>query len=80
VETRPWEGSDEQVDQFVAKLNNYLGFTFDGTLLEKFPQVAGKSLRVQLACASPGPPAEFVESVRRGLEQHNIEFAVEFVF
>ncbi len=80
VETRPWEGSDQQVDQLVAKLNSYLRFAFDGTLLEKFPEVAGKSLRVELACASPAPPDEFVETIRRGLEQHNIGFAVDPVF
>ena len=50
VETRPWQGSDQQVDQLLAKLNNYVRFALDGTLLEKFPEVAGKSLRFQLDC------------------------------
>lgn len=80
VETRPWEGSDQQVDQLVAKLNSYLRFAFDGTLLEKFPEAEGKSLLVQLHCASPGPPDELVETIRRGLEQHNIGFAVDILF
>lgn len=80
VETRPWEGSGQQADQLVAKLNSYLRFAFDGTLLEKFPEVEGKSLRIQLDCASPGPPDELVETIRSGLEQHNIGFNVNVLF
>ena len=78
VETRPWEGSEQQVDQLLAKLNNYVAFALDGELLEKVPDVAGKSLRIQLDCES-APPADLVETIRAGLEQHNIGFSVNVI-
>ncbi len=78
VEARPWEGSEEQVDQLMTKLNRYVAFALDGELLEKVPEAAGKSLRVQLDCASP-PPDELMDTVRSGLEQHNIGFTVNLI-
>ena len=78
VEPRPWEGSEEQVDQLLAKLNRYVAFALEGELLEKLPEVAGKSLRVQLDCAS-APPDELLDTLRAGLEQHNIGFTVNVI-
>lgn len=78
VEPRPWDGSEQQVDQLLAKLNNYVAFALEGELLEKMPEVEGRSLRVQLDCASP-PPDELVETIRTGLAQHNIGFTVNVI-
>ena len=55
-----------------------MAFALEGELLEKLPEVAGKSLRVQLDCAS-APPDELLDTLRAGLEQHNIGFTVNVI-
>lgn len=49
-ESRPWDGSEEQLFQLQEKLNTYLSFALDGEMAEAYPQFVGKPVRIQLDC------------------------------
>lgn len=63
-ESRPWDGSDQQLFQLQEKINTYLSFALDGEMVEAYPQFTGKPVRLQLDCH--GMPDERV----RGFLQH----------
>ena len=47
-EVRPWTGEELQLFQLQEKLNAYLSFILDGELQESFPDLAAKSVGIQL--------------------------------
>lgn len=48
VEPRKWDGSEERLFQLQEKFNAYLSFALDGEWMESYPELAKKSLRIQL--------------------------------
>lgn len=78
VEDRPWGSSPHQADQLKAKINAYAGYIFDGKLLEHYPEIAGKAVRVQLDC-SDAPPVDITaiaDSAAHELAKHGIGFKI----
>jgi hypothetical protein len=67
-EPRPWDGGDTQLFQLQEKLNSYLSFALDGEMTEQLPQLAGRPVRISLACAEP-PPEPVVSLLAKVREQ-----------
>lgn len=67
-EPRPWNGGDKQLFQLQEKLNSYLSFALDGEMTEQLPQLAGRPVRISLACAEP-PPEPVVSLLAKVREQ-----------
>ena len=81
VEPRDWDGSEERIFQLQEKINAYLSFALDGEMLDAFPHLAGKPVRLQLDCATP-PDAmtgEFIARVREQIGFQEMKFAVRVV-
>ncbi|HKP04871.1 MAG TPA: DUF6572 domain-containing protein [Chthoniobacterales bacterium] len=49
-ESRPWDGSDEQLHELQEKFNAYVSFLLDGEMLTAHPELAGKPARIELRC------------------------------
>jgi len=75
IETRPWTGDGQQVEQFRDQLNSYLAFILDGQLDREYPESVGKRRVVILHCVEE-PPQEIHEAVKQILHDHEIEFEV----
>jgi hypothetical protein len=79
VEGRDWDGSDERLFELQEKINSYASFATDGQLVEKYPELSGKPVRLELRCVSPPDPktAGFVEMVRGKLREQGLDFRVQ---
>ena len=79
VEGRDWDGSDERLYQLQEKINSYAAYVRDGEIREKYPQVSGRPVRLELRCASlPDPKtAAFLEVVRTRLQDERLAFSVK---
>ena len=75
IETLPWTGGTEQIEQFRDKLNAYMAFILGGQLDREYPESVGKRRLVILHCAEE-PPEEIYESVKLILRNHDIGFEV----
>ncbi len=78
TEVRPWTGEELQLFQLQEKLNAYLSFILDGELQESFPDLAAKSVGIQLRTAhDPDAKAlEFISRVREQLALQQITFEI----
>jgi hypothetical protein len=50
VEERPWGADPAQARQLRDKIEAYAGFILDGGLARRYPEVAGRPVRIQLDC------------------------------
>jgi Family of unknown function (DUF6572) len=50
-EPNEWNGSDEQLFSLQERFNAYASFLLDGEMAEAHPELAGKSVRIELRCA-----------------------------
>jgi hypothetical protein len=74
----PWTGEDFQLYQLQEKLNAYVSFVLDGELQENFPDLAGKSVEIQLRTLHD-PDAkvlEFISRIREQLALQQITFEI----
>jgi hypothetical protein len=67
-EMRPWTGEEVQLLQLQEKLNAYVSFILDGELQESFPDLASKSVEIQLRTLQD-PDAKALEFISRAREQ-----------
>ena len=67
-EMRPWTGEELQLFQLQEKLNAYVSFILDGELQENFPDLASKSVEIQLRTLHD-PNAKALEFISRAREQ-----------
>jgi hypothetical protein len=67
-EVRPWTGKEVQLFQLQEKLNAYVSFILDGELQESFPDLASKSVEIQLRTLQD-PDAKALEFISRAREQ-----------
>ncbi len=81
VEPRTWDGSEERLFQLQEKINAYLSFALDGEMVEAFPHLAGKPVRLQLDCATPpdSMTEQFIGRVREQIAFQEMKFAVRVV-
>jgi hypothetical protein len=77
-EVRPWTGEAFQLFQLQEKLNAYVSFVLDGELQENFPDLAAKSVEIQLRTLhDPDAKAlEFISHVREQLALQQITFEI----
>jgi hypothetical protein len=77
-EVRPWTGEAFQLFQLQEKLNAYVSFALDGELQENFPDLAAKSVEIQLRTLhDPDAKAlEFISRVREQLALQQITFEI----
>lgn len=79
VEHRPWDGSDERLQQLQDKVNAYLAFALDGELEREFPSHTAAGLTLLLRCIEP-PDAlvrGLVTPLRKALEPLGLRFEVQ---
>lgn len=76
IETRPWDGSEQRLFQLQEKINAYLSFALDGEMVEAFPTLRGRKLRLRLECV--GRPDEsvigFLQTVHDQIALQGIAF------
>ncbi|MCI9887918.1 hypothetical protein JT358_05485 [Micrococcales bacterium 31B] len=77
-EGRDW-GGDDHVTALRAKLNTYMNFIKQGTLVEEYPQYAGRVTYIALFCreAPSGPVTTFLQFVTAKNAELGVPFAVE---
>jgi len=49
-ESRPWDGSHEQLHEMQEKFNAYASFILDGEMTEAHPGLVGRKARIELRC------------------------------
>jgi hypothetical protein len=73
-----WDDPDH-VAQLEDKLNDYLAFIESGEIYQKFPEVSGREIEIQIICMHM-PPADdalsFLEYAARKIRGAGIHFAV----
>jgi hypothetical protein len=76
VETRPWDGSSEQLFQIQEKINSYLSFALDGEMAETYPHLAGKPLGLRLDCFQypDDKTIDFLDRIEQQLAKEKITF------
>lgn len=53
-----WDGSDARLHELQERFNSYVSFLLDGEFAEAHPELAGKSVRIEVHCAHmPDPRA-----------------------
>jgi hypothetical protein len=77
-ESRPWLGEETQLFQLQEKLNAYLSFVLDGELNDAYPELAGKTVEIQLRTVhEPDDKAShFITRVREQLALQCIAFEI----
>ena len=75
LERRPWGDTALQMFQLQEKFNAYVSFALDGEMMDAYPALAGKSVRLRLECAQPPNDAvlHFLHLVREQLAFQGIE-------
>lgn len=78
VEDRPWNGGPAQELELREKINLYTDFISGGELVRRFPNAAGRSVRIHLDCVEEpsGTIATIVEYAQLQLEILGIDFTV----
>ena len=81
IASRPWTDSEKQLNQLLSKVNTYLVFALDEGLLARFPDAAGKAIRLQLDCVAPPTKAvqELLDLVRPKLDEHALGLRVNIL-
>jgi hypothetical protein len=79
VEGREWDGSTERLFQLQEKVNSYVAYARDGQMIERYPELAGKPVRLELRCVSPPDPktAKFLKIVQHKLQEEDLGFNVK---
>jgi hypothetical protein len=82
VEPRPFDGGQDQVDQFLAKANAYLLYVQSGQLYQTVPEAQGRIVRVRLVCQDMPEAGRMQEALRAAaaaFDRHGVEFGVEVI-
>jgi hypothetical protein len=79
VEHRPWDGSDERLQQLQDKVNAYLAFALDGELEREFPGHTAAGLTLLLRCieAPDAMVRGLVPALRQALAPLGVRFEVQ---
>lgn len=79
VEGREWDGSDERIFELQEKINSYATFACDGQLIARHPDLAGKSVRLELRCIKPpdSKTTAFLDLVSEKLKEAGLGFTVQ---
>jgi hypothetical protein len=78
IEDRPWTGGRPQELELREKINTYTDFISGGELVRRFPNAAGRSVRIHLDCVEEpsGTIATVIEYAKEQLGKLGIGFTV----
>jgi hypothetical protein len=78
IDALPWDGSDLRLFQLQEKMNAYLSFILDGEMVEAYPVLKGKPLRIQLDCATAPDTKtfQFLKMIRDQIAFQGIDLQV----
>jgi hypothetical protein len=78
VDDRPWNADPAQETQLRDKINTYASYVTSGELVDAYPEVAGKPVRIQLHCVQEptGRIATVVQHAASELHNLGISFVV----
>jgi hypothetical protein len=78
IEDRLWGADPDQATQLQAKINSYVGYVLDGTLVRDYPETNGQSIRIRLDCtqAPVGHFAHITDHAATQLASRGIDFEV----
>lgn len=81
IQTQPWSNEPGELQKLREKINNYAAFARGGDLVSKFPEAAGKPVRIQLDCntAPSGRVADLVNLAVDRLQQSGLRFVVNIL-
>lgn len=76
-----WEGSGEEEDALLQKINDYLYFIMEGEFYRRCPQAEGQSVRVQIDTSSAAPDniRGLVSQVDEKLMERNIRASINVI-
>jgi|SRR3990172_589452 len=79
VEGREWNSSDDRLLELQEKINRYVAFVLDGQMLEQYPELAGKPVRLELRCvaAPDSKTADFLALVHEKLTSEGLGLDVK---
>ncbi|HEY3502536.1 MAG TPA: DUF6572 domain-containing protein [Actinocatenispora sp.] len=82
IEDRPFDGSRQQMEQVVAKVNTYLRFIQTGQIYRELPDTLGRALRVRLLCQRAPEDDRMLNALRMAggmFARHSVDFGVEVI-
>jgi hypothetical protein len=65
VQSRPWTGSDSEIESLRQKVRNYMAYAVEGQLADDYPGAAGLPWRIVVHCGS-GLPDERTDAILQG--------------
>lgn len=76
-----WNGTHEEQDLLLQKINTYLHYILDGDLTARCPQAAHGAIRIQIDTASavPRETAAFLADVQGVLARQNIALSINLL-
>jgi Family of unknown function (DUF6572) len=79
VEHRPWDGTDERLYQLQEKINRYAAFALDGELVQRYPELSQKPVRLELRyeTAPDAKTAAFFLKVQDSLAKEGLTFRAD---
>lgn len=78
VETRPWDGGEEQENELWRKFDGYTGYFKSGQFGEDHPEYAGKPLEFRLEC--PVEPPESIMGILVAVAQRLEPFGIGITY
>lgn len=81
-EDRPWDGSEGRRVELRKKINTYAAYARQGQLATDFPDLAGKTLSLQLWCIQHRPDSQlmkFLDQANAQLAQHSLQIRVRVI-
>lgn len=81
VEERQWGSDPEQPRQLREKINAYVGYVLDGTIIKQYPETSGRGISIQLNCPQRpvGEIATITSHAAAQLEKMGIGFVVKIM-
>ena len=80
-EERPWDGSDERVQELEDKVNAYLTFVLDGHMSRQHPDIEARQVTIQLDYLSrmDERTRALLPSIEATLAAYGIDFTVRLL-
>ena len=77
-EERPWDGSEERLDQLQRKVNSYLSFVLDGHMAEQHPDIEARQVQIRLDYTGKmdSRTRDLLPTIELTLAEYGIDFAI----
>lgn len=77
LEERPWDGSEQRLQQLEDKVNSYLAFVLDGHMKRQHPDIEPKQVQIRLAYI--GRMDERTRALLPSIESTLAAYGIDFV-